>query len=251
MKICSKCKVNKPLSEFRKNSRSKDGLGTKCKECLKEEDKKYNIENKYKRQAWREENKDYLKEWKKKYRENNKDAIKKYSKEYHEKAYIPKVRKLLTEEEIELKRIQNLEKRKQRYINNFVSKEKKCKYCGRTFMTQYKKSKMFCCEECACKNERYQSKIAEKRRKDRIKNADKIDKDITLPKLFERDKGICAICGNETNYEDFEIIDGVYIVGNTYPSIDHIKPLSKHGTHSWDNVQLACKLCNSMKCDKF
>lgn len=170
-----------------------------------------------------------------------------------------KIKKREEKKELELKRQereknkltyeQQKERSRQRYIKKFKSEEKVCKYCGKKFMTEYKKSKVFCSKECAKKNEHYQSKIAEKRRKNRIKNSIMVDKDITLPKLFKRDKGICAICGGKCDYKDFTERDGIKIVGNNYPSIDHIKPLSKGGTHTWGNVQLVHKLCNSIKCD--
>ena len=73
------------------------------------------------------------------------------------------------------------------------------------------------------------------------------DRDITLLKLFHRDKGICKICGQICDYHDYEIRDKVFIAGNLYPSIDHIKPLSKGGYHTWENIQLAHKVCNSIK----
>ena len=43
-----------------------------------------------------------------------------------------------------------------------------------------------------------------------------------------------------------------YLVGlyAKYPTVDHIVPLSKGGTHTWNNVQLAHMACNSGKCDK-
>ena len=76
------------------------------------------------------------------------------------------------------------------------------------------------------------------------------DKDITLEKLYNRDNGICAICGGRCNYENYIFKDTTFIAGNTYPSIDHIKPLSKGGSHTWDNIQLAHKQCNSIKSNK-
>jgi len=36
MKICSKCKEDKPLSEFNKRSSAPDGLRAKCKDCCKQ-----------------------------------------------------------------------------------------------------------------------------------------------------------------------------------------------------------------------
>lgn len=41
MKICTKCKVTKPLEEFHKLKISKDGLHTYCKECKNSINKKY------------------------------------------------------------------------------------------------------------------------------------------------------------------------------------------------------------------
>ncbi len=35
LKVCIKCLIEKPISEFSKNSRSKDGLRATCKECAK------------------------------------------------------------------------------------------------------------------------------------------------------------------------------------------------------------------------
>jgi 5-methylcytosine-specific restriction endonuclease McrA len=40
---------------------------------------------------------------------------------------------------------------------------------------------------------------------------------------------------------------GNFITGDNYPTIDHITPISKGGTHTWDNVGLACKRCNTLK----
>ena len=74
-----------------------------------------------------------------------------------------------------------------------------------------------------------------------------IDNDITVEGLFERDKGICHLCGDKCNPKDFEIRDGYFIVGKNYPSIDHVKPRSKCGVHSWDNVKLAHHYCNTIK----
>ena len=75
--------------------------------------------------------------------------------------------------------------------------------------------------------------------------------DNTLEKLYKRDNGICKICGHKCDYTDYYIDEnGTYIAGNNYPSIDHIKPISKGGCHTWENVQLAHRICNTIKNDK-
>lgn len=72
------------------------------------------------------------------------------------------------------------------------------------------------------------------------------DETISLKSLIKRDKGICKICGKPTNEND--ITNGH--IGRLYPTLDHIIPLSKGGTHTWDNVQLAHMSCNAGKCDR-
>lgn len=76
------------------------------------------------------------------------------------------------------------------------------------------------------------------------------DRDITLEKLYNLSDGVCALCGGKCDYEDYVFQGDYFIAGNRYPSIDHIKPLSKGGSHTWDNVQLAHRQCNSIKSNK-
>ena len=93
-------------------------------------------------------------------------------------------------------------------------------------------------------------RIQEIRKKKRIKQNGRIDYGVTLTKLIKRDKGICQICGQACNEQDYAIDkEGNFITGKLYPSLDHIIPVSKGGTHTWDNVQLAHHYCNSIKND--
>lgn len=69
----------------------------------------------------------------------------------------------------------------------------------------------------------------------------------SLKKLYERDKGVCHICNGICNWNDKRIDKGTIIVGNTYPSIDHIIPLAKGGTDEWNNLGLAHVRCNTIK----
>lgn len=101
------------------------------------------------------------------------------------------------------------------------------------------------CKECThkAKEARHDAK-----RRARI-DSQIIDVDITNKKLYERDNGICYLCGGKCDWNDFEIRNGYFITGHMYPSIDHVIPLSKGGLHSWDNVKLSHKICNSIKRD--
>lgn len=73
------------------------------------------------------------------------------------------------------------------------------------------------------------------------------DKDISLEQLSERDGDVCWLCGQLVDWNDYEIRDGQKQCGNYYPSIDHIIPVSLDGEHSWDNVKLAHRICNSYR----
>ena len=111
-----------------------------------------------------------------------------------------------------------------------------CPVCG-TSTTRIK----YCSDTCARKAGNAQHEV---RRRHLIRNVT-IDKDITLEGLFRRDSGRCWICGLPCDYDDIEVTDKTMVAGNMYPSIDHVIALSKGGVHSWENVKLAHRICNS------
>lgn len=126
---------------------------------------------------------------------------------------------------------------------NFVPEERICKYCGNVFTTQFKGMRDYCSASCRKKSTHDSTLLQRIKSKGQI-----INTDITLPKLYERDGGICYICGKTCDWNDkHQNSDGYWVYGNNYPSIDHVVPLAKMGTHSWDNVKLACRYCNSIK----
>lgn len=74
------------------------------------------------------------------------------------------------------------------------------------------------------------------------------DSSVTLKKLIERDGLRCAICGELCDQNDNKWSQ---YFGPKSPTIDHIQPLSQGGSHTWDNVQIAHAICNSIKGDKY
>jgi len=60
--------------------------------------------------------------------------------------------------------------------------------------------------------------------------------------VFERDGWVCYICGVAVDRK-------ARVPWPTAPTIDHVVPLSKGGTHTLDNVRCACFRCNSRKRD--
>lgn len=85
VKTCSKCGIEKPVSNFTKDKQKKDGYGSQCKSCKKEQSQKYYQDNKESiknsHSLWRENNPDKLK----KYYEDNKESLKQYQKDYNKK----------------------------------------------------------------------------------------------------------------------------------------------------------------------
>lgn len=144
----------------------------------------------------------------------------------------------------------HIDKKNEQRRADFKPQIKKCKYCGEEFETTFKRQRAeYCSEECSKKNA---NKVNEIKRRHRIRENGNIDWDITLPKLYDKYNAICAICGEKCNYDDYkETKEGYFIAGETYPSIDHIIPVAKGGTHSWNNVQLAHRYCNTIKNDGY
>lgn len=123
---------------------------------------------------------------------------------------------------------------------------KECVECGQKFET-YHNGNLYCSDKC--RNKRA-NRIKTVSKDKRIRRNGKIDYSISLKKLYKRDKGICYICGKECNPKDIKMTEeGYYIAGDNYPSIDHVMPIAKGGTHTWNNVRLAHRYCNMIKSD--
>ena len=123
----------------------------------------------------------------------------------------------------------------------------RCECCGELFVPKHH-NKKYCSERCARKSSNKRKDIL---RDKRLKENGEIDNSITLEKLYKRDDGVCKICGKKCDYNDYRKDENnSFIAGNDYPSIDHIIPISKGGQHTWDNVQLAHMICNSIKNNK-
>lgn len=123
---------------------------------------------------------------------------------------------------------------------------KECAYCGKTFLATYRNS---CCSE-DCRRKLLNSKHSDLKR---IRNLRKkyngnYDNNISLKVLYKRDNGKCWICGKPCEWQDkYTTEQGHRVTGANYPSKDHVIPLAKGGTHTWDNVRLAHFKCNTDK----
>lgn len=157
---------------------------------------------------------------------------------------------------------------------NGEHKIKKMKYCSKQCRQKFLQEKRIKKnKERYSNDEEYRKKIKNAQRKynksekgknilqanklkrdKRIKDKNNLD-NINLKELYNRDNGVCWICGKLCDYNDKEYRVSekghrYLATGPNYPSVDHVIPLSKGGAHTWNNVKLAHKRCNSKKCDK-
>lgn len=106
-----------------------------------------------------------------------------------------------------------------------------CKCCGE----QFEGRTGALCPNCEKNKTHYKRAIA---------YGTEYDPHTTLRRVYDRDGGICQLCGKPTDWNAHEW--GGHF-GALYPTIDHIVPMSKGGAHTMDNVQLAHAICNSIK----
>ncbi|MEK6879767.1 MAG: hypothetical protein AABY22_09180 [Nanoarchaeota archaeon] len=87
MKICSKCKKQKPYNQFFKHTKSWDGYNSWCKQCKKEYYQKPEVQSYRKEylQKYYQLNKEHKKEYNKQYRQKNKEWARNYEREYRKK----------------------------------------------------------------------------------------------------------------------------------------------------------------------
>lgn len=86
-KVCTKCRIEKPITEFNKDKSKPNGYKSACKSCEKEYRKKHNEDTKESRaeynKQWREDNKESRAEYNKQYYDHNKETAKTYTKQYY------------------------------------------------------------------------------------------------------------------------------------------------------------------------
>lgn len=120
--------------------------------------------------------------------------------------------------------------------------KRSCKNCEAEFECDKRSNKLFCSESCQREYFHRKHDVIRKR----VINKVKVD-NITLKDVADKYNNICYLCGSEVDWNDFKIVNNKKVVFGAYPSIDHIIPLFRGGTHSWDNVNLAHIRCNSSK----
>lgn len=118
-----------------------------------------------------------------------------------------------------------------------IKLERVCKCCGVIFIPVYGDKKSIHCSE-ECKKRRLRSIGKAKRRA--LMNTSIVDS-VDPILVFERDGWVCQICGIKTPRERRGSIKP------NAPELDHRIPLSKGGSHTYNNVQCSCRKCNGKK----
>lgn len=118
---------------------------------------------------------------------------------------------------------------------------RQCKECGAEFAPEYGNARRTFCSQGCC--DRQGSRISKAtRRAHKITNG---PYDIIDPKaVCRRDGWRCYLCGKGTPRELWGSVDH-----DDAPTMDHVVPLARGGTHSWDNVRCCCRRCNYTKSD--
>jgi len=122
-----------------------------------------------------------------------------------------------------------------------------CERCGKRFIGHKDRRNRYCSRECfyeqtgfKLKDYKYLTRLTDVSSRQRaIKYGVEYER-IEPIKVFERDNWKCGICGED--------VDERLPYPNTKSvSLDHVTPLSKDGTHTYDNVQCSHFGCNTKK----
>jgi len=118
-----------------------------------------------------------------------------------------------------------------------------CKQCGEQYTVPHDEYlTAFCSDDCKQDQLRHQ-RSKHKARRRALERTTRVDS-IGWVEIAERDGYQCNACKCETPRK----LRGT--CEDSAPELDHVHPLSKGGSHTADNLQILCRLCNQMKSDK-
>lgn len=241
LKICSKCNIEKPISEFWKRKETRDGYRTDCKDCIKNKNSYINdiffkvcgkckvekTSDKFSKSKYGKNGVySICKECKKQYELNNKDRFKEKnsekSKKYYQKRKIDPLFLEKRRKNTKNWQRQNIEKRKE-YCKNYneINKERISER-NKKYLKKWRESE----------NGKIYMRNNWNLRRNLIKESD-----ITIDWLkdFVKNSSFCELCKCELkNYKGHP----------ESRQLDHIIPVNIGGTHTKDNVRYLCRTCN-------
>ena len=215
MKTCTKCGEVKPITEFGKHAKTRDGLRACCKTCNSIATAAYVTANKdkvaAKRAAWRAANPDKVRAHKEAYYAANIDKVKAYKAAYY---------------------ASNAEKVKSRSAAWYEANQDRAKASGTSYYAaNADKIKARAAAWYAANPEANRMHHQNRRARKRAAGG-KLSSGLA-DKLFNLQRGKCA-CGCKRP------------LGTEY-NLDHIMPLALGGSNTDDNIQLLRAKCNNYK----
>lgn len=251
-KKCNTCSIDKPIKSFPKGRARQDGTETrkgkcyKCKENIsieikRERQRKYSQSKKRKKEVaeavsrYRESGK--YKQLKEAHAKRN-DLIKKWEERREELRLL---------DHMPLVTINETWNKMKRYLFKRANPKCVCKECGGAYYnTLYWRNTSACSDDCLIKRKKKHIKKARRNKKKRFGNHKKRAEHygveyerVNRLSVYKRDNWTCVSCGVK--------VETTKEYAPHQASIDHIIPVSKGGSHTYDNVQTMCVTCNSLK----
>lgn len=116
--------------------------------------------------------------------------------------------------------------------------ERVCPECGARFIAAHK-ARIYCSRRCTT---RHGSRVGKHVYRARIRGAQRYEP-VDPIAIFVRDRWRCYICGRKTDKALRGTLDPLA------PELEHIIPIARGGTNTYDNVACACRACNHKKRD--
>tara|TARA_R100001510_G_C7580348_1_gene153575 strand:+ start:79 stop:801 length:723 start_codon:yes stop_codon:yes gene_type:complete len=218
-KVCSKCKDEKPITEFNKDKGNKDGHRSNCKVCRRKSQKKHYEDNREKIKArskkYREENREKVKARRKKYYEENLEKVRASQKKYYE---------------------ENREKVKARSKKHYEDNQEKEKARSKKYYEDNQ-------EKVKARKKKWKEENPEKRRLHQSKRRARL-REAKIEDFSHKDL-LDFWNENEINPQECFYCKKEMPEGPEH--IDHYIPLIKGGTHERENLRPSCARCNLSK----
>lgn len=225
LKACRKCNEVKSLDDFHNDARAKDGKRSECKSCKAKYaksryDENAGLEREKARQRYAK-NADKRKVMVKKYKAENQEFYRQYNREYRAKN---RDRLLVAEGKW---REENAERHRENSRQWVKRNPDRAREINRRW------------------REKNAEQVAERlARRRALQRSAEADVGITVHRLRELHGDQCVYCLSELIFESSAEYNPLRA------TIDHILPLAKGGSHTWDNTALSCFRCNASKGDQ-